>query len=192
MINSEKCLQVILCGTVTCLMVLVSLSGCTSTSYQNTNQTTPQLKGTWVGTAQMPMVGGRENTSISQIIFVGNTAEATLESSQGLFTMNYTYAINGNTLSLTPTFSGGGGFPGGTLQNGTHLWNNTTRPPMNETWPNGTRPGNWTRPSNWTAPGNQTWNPGGGQRSLSVSFTYSLNADRTILTLNGAEFRKVR
>jgi len=190
--NHEKYVQAILCGTVTCLMVLVSLSGCTSTSHQNTNQTTTQLTGIWVGTVQISTFGGRGNSSISQITFGGNTAEVTLESSQGSFTMNYTYATNGNTLSLTPNFNGRGGFPGRMPQNGTHSWNNTARPPMNETWPNGTRPGNWTRPSNWTASGNQTWNPGEGQRSLFVSFTYSLNADRTILTLNGAEYRKVQ
>ena len=107
--------------------------------------------------------------------------------------MNYTFTVNGNTLVLQPTFSNIGGFPGQLPQNGTRPWNDTARPPMNDTWPiNGSRPENGTQPGNWTRPENGTWNPGGGQQPMSMSFTYSLNEERTILYLNGAEFRKVQ
>jgi hypothetical protein len=193
MMAHKKHLKTILCGTALCLFFLVNLSGCTSTSNQNANQTTTQLTGTWVGNAETPMGIGGENVTVSQITFTNNIAQLTLTSTRGAFTMNYTYTMNGNTLSLTPEFSNRGGFPRQPSQNGTRSWNDTARPFMNETWPtNETRPDNWTRPSNWTRPENGIWSPDGGQRSLSVSFTYSLNVDRTILTLNGAEFRKVQ
>ena len=184
--------------TVGFIVILVSLCGCTSN--QNTNETKTQLSGTWVGNVEIPMSGGIMNTSVSQITFTSNTAELTLKSTQGSSTMNYTFTVNGNTLVLQPTFSNIGGFPGQPPQNGTPPWNNTTRPPMNDTWPtNGTRPSmndtwpiNGTRPGNWTRPQNGTWNPGGGQQPMSLSFTYSLNEEQTILYLNGAEFRKVQ
>jgi hypothetical protein len=176
------------------MTMLVSLSGCTTNQgAQNTNGTITQLSGTWVGSLEMPMLGGNGNTSISQITFTGNTAEMTLESTQGSFPMNYTYTLNGSTLVLEPNFGARGGFPRQPAQNGTRNWNGTARPPINETWPvNGSQPYNGTRSSNWTRPGNGTWNPGGGQRSLSVSFTFSMNEDYSILLLNGATFRKVQ
>jgi hypothetical protein len=117
----------------------------------------------------------------------------TLNSDQGSFITNYTFTTNGNTMILEPKFNDRGGFPGQPSQNGTRPWNDTSRPPTNETWPiNGTRPDNNSRPSNWTRPENGTWNPGGGRLSLSISFTYSVNEDGTVLYLNGAEFRKVQ
>ena len=177
------------------IVILVCLCGCTSN--QNTNESKTQLSGTWVGYIEIPISGGIMNTSISQITFTNNTAKLTLKSTQGSFTMNYNFTVNGNTLVLQPTFSNMGGFPPGQPpQNRTRPWNNTTRPPMNETWPiNGTRPENDTRPGNWTRPVNGTWNPGnpgGGQQPMSMSFTYSLNEKQTVLYLNGAEFRKVQ
>jgi ABC-type uncharacterized transport system YnjBCD ATPase subunit len=131
--------------------------------------------------------GGIMNTSVSQITFSSNTTKLTLKRTQGSSTMNCTFTLNGNTLVLQLTFSNMGGFPGQPLQNGTRPWNDTVRPPMNETCPiNHTRPGNWTRPDNGT------WNPGGRQRPMSISFTYSLNEEHTVLYLNGVEFRKVQ
>jgi len=184
--------------TVGVIVILVSLCGCTSN--QNTNETKTQLSGTWVGNVEIPMSGGRMNTSVTQITFTSNTVKLTLKRTQGSFTMNYTFTVDGNTLVLQPTFNDRGGFPGQPPQNGTRPWNDTTRPPMNGTWPtNGTRPPmndtwpiNGTRQGNWTRPGNGTWNPGGGQQPVSMSFTYSLNEEHTVLYLNGAAFRKVQ
>ena len=166
------------------ISLVVCLSGCTSN--QNTNGNGNIFSGTWVGNVDMSLSGGRGNTSVTQIIFTGSNAEMTLNSDQGSFITNYTFTTNGNTMILEPKFNDRGGFPGQPSQNGTRPWNDTSRPPTNETWPiNGTRPGNWTRPENGT------WNPGGGRPSLSISFTYSVNEDGTVLYLNGTEFRKV-
>jgi hypothetical protein len=183
---------------VGCIVILVSLCGCTSN--QNTNETKTQLSGTWVGTVEIPMSGGMMNTSLNQITFTSNTAELTLKNTQRSSTMNYTFTVNGTTLVLQPTFSNMGGFPGQPPQNGTRPWNDTARPPMNGTFPtngtrppmNGTLPLNSTRPGNFTRPENGTWNPIGGQQPMSMSFTYSLNEEHTVLYLNGAEFRKVQ
>jgi hypothetical protein len=195
MLRQEKHTQVLLGLTILGILIFVSISGCTSiqNKNQNTNEASTQLSGTWAGSMEMPMSNGRGNTSISQITFMGNTAKITLESTLGSFTMNYTFTMNGNTLVLEPNLSNRGEFPGRIPQNGTRPWNGTARPPMNETWPvNSTHLYNGTRPSNWTQPENGTWNPGGGQRSLSVSFSFSMNEDHTLLFLNGAEFRKVQ
>jgi len=197
MMKQEKYAQ-ILGLTIGFMIILVSLSGCTSN--QNTKETKTQLSGTWVGNVEIPTSGGMMNTSVTQITFTSNTAELTLKNTQGSFTMNYTFTANGNTLVLQPTFSDIRGFPGQPPQNGTRPWNDTTRPPMNETWPtnstppsmNRTIPPNGTRPGNFTRPENGTWNPGGGQQPMSMSFTYSLNEEHTVLCLNGAEFRKVQ
>jgi hypothetical protein len=171
--------------TVGIIVILVSLCGCTSN--QNTNETKTQLSGTWVGNAEIPISGGIMNTSLTQITFTSNTAELTLKNTQRSSTMNYTFTVNGNTLVLQPTFSNMGGFPGQPPQNRTQPWNDTIRPPMNETWPiNGTRPGNWTRPQNGT------WNSGVGRPELSISFSYSFNENHTVLYLNGAAFNKIK
>jgi hypothetical protein len=169
--------------------LVVCFSGCTSN--QKTNETRTQLSGTWVGNVEMPLFGRNVNASVSKIAFSGNKVEMTLNSEQGTFTANYSYSINGSTLVLEPQFNGRGGFPGRQPNNST-LPGNWTRSPSNETWPtnvtysyNGTRPGNWTRPENGT------WNPRGGQPSMSLSFTYSINEGYTVLYLNGAEFRKI-
>jgi hypothetical protein len=190
-LKQEKHALALLGVTVGFIVILVSISGCTSN--QNTNETKTQLSGTWIGDVDMPAFGEGENTSISQLKFTGNTAELTLENMQGSSIMNFTFTVNGNTLVLEPTFSDIGGFPGQPPQNGTLQWNNTSRPPMNETWPNNsTRPDNRTRPSNWTRPENGTWNLRGGRPSPSISFTYSLNEEHTVLFLNGAEFWKIQ
>jgi hypothetical protein len=172
------------------IFLVVCFSGCTSN--QNTNGNENVFSGTWVGTVEMPLFGRNGNASASEITFSGNAMEMTLNSEQGTFTTTYTYSINGATLVLQPQFNGRGGFPGPQPNNSTPQ-GNWTRPPTNETWPiNETRPYNGTRPGNWTRPENRTWNPGGGRPSLSISFTYSINEDRTVLYLNGAEFRKVQ
>jgi hypothetical protein len=170
------------------LFLIVCLSGCTSN--QNTNENT--LSGIWIGNVQLPAFSRIGNTTVSKIMFSGDTVEMTLNSDLGTFTTNYTYSINGATLVLEPQFTGRSGFPGRPRNNGTSP-GNWTRPSTNETWPiNGTIPYNDTRPGNWTRPENETGNPGVGSRSLSISFTYSLNEDRTVLYLNGAEFRKMQ
>jgi hypothetical protein len=175
--------------TVVFIFLVVCFSGCTSN--QNTNENENILSGTWIGNVEMPLFGRNGNTSVSKLAFSGNIVEITLNSEQGTFTANYTYSINGSTLVLKPQLNGRGGFPGRQMNNTQP--GNWTRPPSNETWPtNGTHPFNGTRPSNWTRPENGTWNPGGGRPSLSISFTYSINEQHTILNLNGAEFRKVQ
>ena len=171
------------------IFLVVCFSGCTSN--QNTNETGTQLSGTWVGTVEIPLFGRNGSSSVSEITFSDTTAEMTLNTQQGTFTTNYTYAINGATLVLTPQFNGRGGFIGRQPYNDTQP-RNWTRPPGNETWPNnGTGPYNVTRPGNWTRPNNGTWTPGGTRPTMSISFTYSINEDRSLLYLNGAEFRKV-
>jgi|WetSurMetagenome_2_1015567.scaffolds.fasta_scaffold02499_8 hypothetical protein len=171
------------------ISLVVCFSGCTSN--QNTNGNGNIFSGTWVGNVDMSLSGGRGNTSVTQIIFTGSNAEMTLNSDQGSFITNYTFTTNGNTMILEPKFNDRGGFPGRQPNNST-VPGNWTRPPSNETWPtNGTRPYNGTRPGNWTRPENGTWNPGGGRPSMSISFTYSVNEDYTVLYLNGAEFRKI-
>ena len=176
------------------IVILVSLSGCTSN--QNTNGN--NLSGTWVGSVGMSMFGGQNNSSVSQIMFTDDKAEITSKSDRGTFTMEYTYSVNGDVLVFEPKFTNRNGFPGGQSNNGslppngTGPWNGS-RPPSNGTWaPNGTRPDNSTWPSNRTRPNNGTWNPGNGRPSMSVSFTYSFNEEYTILYLNGATFKKVQ
>ena len=188
--KQEKYSLALLGITVALFFVLVIICGCTSN--QKTNETRTQLSGTWVGNVDMPLFGRSGNASVSMLVFSGNSVEMTLNSEQGTFTANYSYSLNGLTLVLEPQFNGRDGFPGRQLNNST-VPGNWTRPPSNETWPtNGTHPYNATRPGNWTRPENGTWNPGGGQQPMPMSFTYSLNEERTILYLNGAEFRKVQ
>lgn len=197
MMRQEKYAQA-LGVTVGFIVILVSLCGCTSN--QNTNETKTQLSGTWVGNVEIPMSGGITNTSVSQITFTSNTAELTLKNTQGSSTINYTFTVNGNTLMFQSIINNIGGFPELPPQNGTRLWNDTARPPMNGTFPtngtrppmNGTLPLNSTRPGNFTRPENGTWNPGSGRPSLSISFSYSFNENHTVLYLNGAAFNKIK
>jgi len=187
--KQEKHIQILVIVS-SFIFLVVSFSGCTSN--QSTNETDTQLGGTWVGNVQMPLFGRNGNASVSEITFSGNAMEMTLNSEQGTFTTTYTYSINGATLVLQPQFNGRGGFPGPQPNNSTPQ-GNWTRPPTNETGSiNGTRPYNGTRPGNWTRPENVTGNPGGRQPSMSISFTYSVNGDHTILYLNGAAFNKVQ
>jgi hypothetical protein len=172
------------------IFLVVCFSGCTSN--QNSNENENAFIGSWVGNVQIPLFGRNGNASVSKITFSGNNVEMTLNSEQGTFTENFTCSINGSTLVLDPQFNYRGGFPGRQSNNSTPP-GNWTRPPTNETWPvNGTRPSNGTRPWNWTRPGNGTWNPGGARPSMSISFTFRINEDGTVLYLNGAEFRKIQ
>jgi hypothetical protein len=169
--------------------LIVCFSGCTSN--KNTNKNENILSGTWVGNVQTTQFGRTGNATVSKITFSGNTVEMTENSGQRTFTTNYTYIINGSSLVFEPQFNGRNGFSGGQPYNGTRS-GNWTSPPTNETGSiNGTRLYNRTRPGNWTRPENGTGNPGGRQPSMSISFTYSVNEDHTILYLNGAEFRKI-
>jgi hypothetical protein len=175
--------------TISALFIIGCLSGCTS----NQNTTPNHLVGIWAGSVEMPMGGGRGNTSISQLSFTDTSVQLTMESKMGTWTMEYTYSINGNTLVLQPSFSGGGPFPRGPSQNGTQPWNNNTRPPGNWSGPsNGTGPYNGSWPSNWTQPNNGTRQPGNGRPSMSITFEYYTNEDYTIISLNGAQFTKIQ
>jgi hypothetical protein len=181
-------------------LAVVSLSGCTTnqTADQNTNDDVNALLGTWVGVVQMPMFGSEGNASISQITFRSNTAEVTVGGTQGSYTINYTYTMNGNTIVLQPTFNERGGFPGGQPFNGT-VPSDGTRPPWNGTWSqNGTFPGNGTLPPNGTRPpGNGTWPQNGTQLSgnqrpsASISFTYRFNDDDMVIYLNESRFTRI-
>jgi hypothetical protein len=170
--------------------LVVCYSGCTSN--QNINKNENILSGTWVGNVPMTQFGRTGNATVSKITFSGNTVEMTINTGQRTFTTNYTYIINGSSLVFEPQFNGRSGFPGGQLYNGTRP-GNWTRPPTNNTGSiNGTHPYNGTRPGNWTRPGNGTGNPGSGRPAMSISFTYSVNEDHTVLYLNGAAFNKVQ
>lgn len=171
------------------LLFIVWLSGCTS------NQTTTEkenfLSGTWVGKLETSLFGRNENMSISMITFSEDTVEITLHSTQSTFTMNYIYSTQGTILTLEPKFNERGGFPGQQPFNGSRP-GNWTRPPGNETdLINGTFPFNGTRPMNGTRPENGSWDPLNRHPSMTVSFSFSINEDDTILYLNGAEFRKI-
>jgi hypothetical protein len=176
--------------TIVLLFLVICFSGCTSN--QSTNQNDNNIfTGTWIGNVPMPLFGRNGNASISKIMFSGDTVEMTVSSEQVTFTTNYTYSLDGTTLVLEPQFNGRGGFPGQQPFNGTRP-GNWTRPPVNESGLiNGTYPYNGTRPTNWTRPMmNGTLNTGIGRPSMTISFTYSVNQDHTVLYLNGAEFRR--
>jgi ABC-type Fe3+-hydroxamate transport system substrate-binding protein len=177
------------------LFILVNLSGCTTNQNenQNPNENVNTFLGTWVGTLQMPMFGGRGNTSISQITFTSDQAEVILTSDGRTFSMNYTYTTNGDSLILTPTMTDRAGFPGGQPFNGT-IPPNGTRPPGNWTWlPNGTQPqGNGSWPQNGTNPFNGTRPPGENRQSMTVSFRYTFDKDARVLFLNTVQFTKVQ
>jgi hypothetical protein len=171
--------------TQACLIILItvlsifSLSGCTTTTQPT--QKNP-FTGTWVGTMEMPLFGGRNNTSVSQITFTDDHAEMLLTTDQGSFPMNYSYTVNGNTVVFEPLRMNRGGFSGRMPFNGTERPNGT-RQPGNGTWqPNGTMPFNRTGSFNWTRP------PGGTQPSMTLSFVYSFNEEDTELSLNDAQF----
>jgi len=168
---------------ISIILMTIGLSGCTSTSNQNTNNiqgNTDKFLGIWTGEMQMPMFGGNNISTLSQITFMDTIAEVSLTNEHGTYTMNYSYTINGNTLVLEPKFSRQNGFPGRRSYNGSEPWNGT-RPPINRNWSrNGTRP-----------PMNGSWQPGGERPSMSISFEYQFNDEYTILYLNGAQFIKV-
>jgi hypothetical protein len=132
------------------VLALVSLSGCTTNQNetQNTNETINTFLGTWTGTLQMPMFGGENNASVSQIIFTSDRAEMIFGDGNRSFSMNYTYTVNSDSLVLTPMMNDRTELDGRPSFNGTS--------PGNETRP----PGNWTAPSNGTQPPeNGTWPP---------------------------------
>jgi hypothetical protein len=186
--KQEKYIQALVIAS-SFFFLIVCFSGCTSN--QNINKNENIFSGTWVGNVQMTQFGRTGNATVSKLTFSGNTVEVTVNTGQRTFATNYTYIINGSSLVFEPQFNGRGGFPGGQPYNGTRP-GNWTRPPTNGTGLiNGTRPYNGTRPGNWTRSENGTGNPGGRQSSMSISFTYSVNEDHTILYLNGAEFRKI-
>ena len=169
--------------------MMVSLSGCTSDQITNENY----FDGTWVGSGELTMMGGRANSSVSQLTFTEDMVELVLTSEQGIIPMNYTYTIAGDTVVLEPSFPSSGGFPGGQPFNRA-VPPNGSQPPMNGSWsPNGTQPpmnGSWL--PNGTRPNNGMWNPGEGRPSMNVSYTYSFNDNHSILYLNGVSFRKVQ
>jgi hypothetical protein len=158
-------------------LAVVSLSGCVNN--QNTGSDLGKFIGTWTGNKEISMFGGGSNASITQLTFTENIVEATLNSEQGTYTMNYTYNAQGDKLVLEPKFTGVGGFPGRQSYNRTR--------PYNGTRPNGTR--NGTRPPYNDGSGQ----PFGGQPpSMSISFDYSFNEGYTVLYLDGSQFTKIQ
>jgi|WetSurMetagenome_2_1015567.scaffolds.fasta_scaffold496581_1 hypothetical protein len=188
--TQEKHAQAVLSIIFVFILIIVNISGCTSN--QNTRENENILSGTWTGNVEIPLFRINGNASVSKIKFSGSTAEMSVESGQGTFMMNYSYSINGSTLVFVPKFNGRVGVPGRQSNNSTQP-GNWTRAPGNETGPiNGTHHFNGSGPENWTRTENGTGNLGGGRPSMSISFTYSLNEEHTVLYLNGSPFNKVQ
>jgi len=168
-----------------CIIIFLAvafLSGCTDT--KNIENSLNRFIGMWTGSMEISTFGPMGNITITKLTFVEYVVTVTLSNERGVYTMNYTYALNGENLVLEPAFNGG--MPGRQPFNG-------TRPSFNDTWsPNGTRPFNDTRP-----PFNDTWQPNGqhlpdGQRpTMSLSFSYSFDKNYTVLYLDGVQFKKV-
>jgi len=198
MSKKTKIIQILLVNVV--LLVVVCLSGCTTstTEDQSANEPTNAFLGTWVGTLQMPLFGGGSNATVSQITFTSDRTVMVFSSGERTFTMNYSYKATGDTLVLTPIMvirngsSGTESFNGSRPPNGTMfpgngtLPPNGTQPPGNGTWPprggdqnNGSWPSNGTRPPRDTRP------------STTVSFTYVVSEEARELYLNNVRFIKV-
>jgi hypothetical protein len=190
--------QLLICSCIL-LLIAVCFSGCTTnqSTKLNVNGDSTSFQGTWVGSIQMPMFGGDSTSSMTQIIFESNTAELTIKNPQRTTTMNTTFTVNGNTLLFQPSMNNRSGFPGGQPFNGT-LPPDGPRPPGNGTFQqDGTFPGNGTSPlnrppsGNWTGQHNWSQPPGDQQPSLSISFTYRFNENKTVLYLNDSEFIRI-
>jgi hypothetical protein len=183
------------------LFALVSLSGCTTnqTKNQTTNEYANSLIGTWAGTLQIPMFGGENNTTVTQISFTMNRSEMILSGAEKTLTMNYTYIATSDTLTLTPLMTERNGFTGGEPFNGTAPPNGTMFPRNRTSPPNGTLPpGNGTLPPNGGNPYNGSW-PSNGTRpqgdmrqSMTVTLSYTLDKEAGILLLNNARFTKIQ
>ena len=91
MSQKTKIIQIFLTNGII-LLALMNLSGCTTNQNenQNTNKNVNTLLGTWVGSIQIPMFGGGNNATVSQITFMNDRTEMVLTSGNRTFTMNYT------------------------------------------------------------------------------------------------------
>ena len=187
--------------TTVLVLILVSVSGCTSNQTANNSTTSNSdiLLGTWVGNMKMSGTRMINNSTVSQMTFRADGVELTLMSQRSTFRLNCSYTFTADTLVLQPMFSGrNGSFRGLQPFNGTRPWNDTgqwngTRPPGNWTWPsNDTRSYNGSRPSNWTRSGNGTQFPGDRRPFAEISFTYTFDEQTRTLYLNGSPFTKVR
>ena len=179
--NQKNVYKQMITMSIVIFLAVVSLSGCVTD--QNTGGGVGKFIGSWTGDMQTSLLGGRGNTSITQLTFTENVVKATLESDQGTLSMNYTYKVENNKLVLEPQFLGGRGLPGGQPFNGTRPPWNDTQPPNNSTWPpNGTQP-----------PFNGSGQPPDDRQrpSMSMSFEYSFNEQKSILYLNGFPFNKM-
>jgi hypothetical protein len=192
MLKEKTLLKPIITIGIFCLFAIVSLSGCINN--QNTGNDSSKLIGTWIGEKEISMFGGRSST-ISQLSFTKDTAQATLSSDLGDFTMNYTYTIAGNILTLEPTF--GDDFPGRQSPNGSRQWNGT-QPPENGSWgsrPNGTQPWNGSQPpqnDSWPSRDGSSMQPMGERPSMSITFNYGFNEQYTVLYLEDSQFTKIQ
>lgn len=177
---------------------LLYLSGCTSnqTETQNINNSKQVFIGTWVGTLQIPMFGAGRNATVSQISFTTDCATMVLTNDNRTFSMNYSYAVNSDSLVLTPMIQDPGMFPERRLQNETNPWNGTYPPEVLP--PNGTQPPgdgfapNGTNPSNGTWPSNGTRLPRENRASMTLTFLYTFNEEVMVLLLDGIAFMKVQ
>ncbi len=173
-------------------LALVNLCGCTTNQNKNINSDANWLLGSWVGTLQIPLFGGDDNTFVSEITFSSDHAEMILTNGNRTFSMNYTYLINDNSLVLTPIMPERGRFPDRRPLNGTFPPNGT-RASGNETQPSGDRmwlPNN-TDPYNGTWPSNRTHPPGDNQGLMTLTFLYAFDEENKVLFLNTAHFTKV-
>jgi hypothetical protein len=177
-----------------CIIIFLSifnLSGCVS------NQSTgvkdlDKFIGTWTGTLEIPMFGGINNSTVTQLIFMENIVIVDMTSERGNFTMNYTYNVEGEKLVLEPKFINNGGPVNRQPFNESSPFNDS-RPPINESWPqNGTIPPNDTWSPNDTRPFNGEQLPYGQRPNMSISFIYSFNEEFNILYLDESQFIKIQ
>ncbi|MCX6665801.1 MAG: hypothetical protein NT038_07075 [Euryarchaeota archaeon] len=190
--NEKTAYKPILAIGILVMLTVVGLSGCVNN--QNMGNDVSKFIGTWTGEKEISMFGGRSSI-ITQLTFTQDAIQATLTNDQGSSIMNYTFTIQGNALTLEPTFNGGGGFSGRQSPNGTRLWNDT-QTLGNSTWGygyNGTQPWNGTQP-----PGDSTWPrndsnrpPNGERPSISILFDFSFSEDYNVLYLDESRFTRV-
>ncbi len=187
-INSNK-YTILVCTII--FLSMVSLSGCVNNKNSDTDNLS-KFTGKWIGNLEIPMLGGSNNSTITQLIFMGTSMIAYFTNDRGTFTMNYSYSLEENKLVLEPEFNDNGG-PYNRQPFNDSIPFNDTRPPVNGSWPpNGTIPPNNTWSPNGTRPSNGEQNPFGQRTDISISFVYSFNEEFNVLYLNQSQFNKIQ
>lgn len=170
---------------------VVGLSGCVDNQNKDIENLS-KFTGTWTGHLDLPMFNGSNNSTITQLLFVGTSVTACLTGDRGTFTMNYSYSLEENKLVLQPKFNDNGG-PSNRQPFNDSMPFNDTRPPINGSWPpNGTIPPNDTWSPNGTRPSNGEQDPFGQRPVMSISFVYSFNEKFNVLYLDDSQFFKIQ